>query len=80
MALPLNRKETIMSNTTKPSLIAFSVREREKGKKPVWIRLGAAWAHREGEGYNLELEALPVNFDGRLVLMPPKAGEDGGAA
>ena len=68
-----------MSNKQKPAFHAFSVRERENGKKAVWTRVGAVWAHKEREGgkegFNLELEAIPVNFDGRLVLMPPKDDE-----
>ncbi len=59
-----------MSNT--PKFHAFSVRERDKGKKAIWPRVGTVWAHDKGGGFNLELEALPVNFDGRLVLLPPK--------
>lgn len=71
-----------MTNNT-PAFHAYAVREREKGKKAVWTRLGAAWAHRDGEGLSLDLEALPVNFDGRIVLLPPKSGasdaQEGGA-
>ena len=69
-----------MSNTNKPAFNAFSVREREKGKKSVWTRLGAAWAHKDGPGFNIELEALPLNFDGRIVLMPPKDGDSDSAS
>jgi hypothetical protein len=61
----------------KPTLIAHSVRERD-GQKPVWTRIGAAWPHDKGAGLTLQLEALPLNFDGRIVLTEPK-GEEGGA-
>jgi hypothetical protein len=60
--------------TKKPTLIAYNVRERE-GQKPVWTRIGAAWPHNSGNGLTLQLEALPLNFDGRIVLTEPK-GED----
>ena len=56
----------------KPSLHAYVVRERGRNQKAIWTRIGVAWAHEKGNGYSLELEALPVNFDGRLVLMPPR--------
>jgi hypothetical protein len=59
-----------MSNA--PKLYAFTVREREKGKKAIWTRIGTVWGHDKGGGYTLEIEALPINFDGRLVLLPPK--------
>ena len=60
-----------MSN--KPTLIAYTVKNRGKNKKPIWTRIGAAWPHDEGKGLSIELEALPV--DGRLVLIEPKADE-----
>ena len=35
-----------MSNK-KPTLIAYSVRERGKGQKAIWTRIGAAWPHEQ---------------------------------
>jgi hypothetical protein len=29
----------------KPALIAYSIRERGKGQKDIWTRIGAAWPH-----------------------------------
>ena len=58
----------------KPTLIAHTVRERE-GQKPVWTRIGAAWSHDKGNGLTLQLEALPLNFDGRIVLTEPKTDD-----
>jgi hypothetical protein len=58
-----------MSNE-KPTLIAYSVRERE-AKKAIWTRIGAAWPHGKGTGLTIQLEALPLNFDGRIVLREP---------
>jgi hypothetical protein len=40
------------------------------GKKPIWTRIGSAWSHAQGGGFNIELQALPM--DGRIVLMRPK--------
>jgi hypothetical protein len=34
--------------------------------KQVWIRLGSAWAHADGIGFNLQLETIPL--DGRIAL------------
>jgi hypothetical protein len=58
-----------MSNK-KPTLIAYSVRERE-GQKAIWTTIGAAWPHGKGIGLSIQLEALPLNFDGRIVLREP---------
>jgi hypothetical protein len=57
--------------SSSPTFIAYAVKERGKGKKSFWTRIGSAWAHKNGGGFNLELEALPV--DGKIILMPPKA-------
>jgi hypothetical protein len=60
-----------MSNA--PKYYAYAVKDRGKGKKGIWTRIGAAWTTEKGDGIKLQLEALPV--DGKLVLMPPKANE-----
>src|SRR5207244_3136680 len=57
-------KESTMS-TQKPTLIAYAVKQRDKGKKAIWTRIGAAWPHDKGKGFSIELEALPL--DGRVV-------------
>ena len=59
-----------MSN--QPKYHAFSVRDRGKDKKAVWTRIGAVWAQEKGQGLNIEIETLPLDFDGKIVLMPPK--------
>lgn len=48
----------------KPSHRAYRV--RGDGDAAQWSRIGAAWAHKDGKGYSIELEALPI--DGRVVL------------
>ena len=60
--------------TTKPSLIAYSVKARGENQKPIWNRIGAAWPHANGNGgLSLSLEVLPL--DGRIVLMPSDKAE-----
>ena len=64
-------------STNKPTLLAYAVKNRGKGQKAIWTRIGAAWPHQSGTGFSIELEAFPV--DGRLVLIEPKADEQGPA-
>ena len=65
-----------MSNDTttskRPTHTAYSVREYQKGSetKSDWTRIGIAWAHRDGEGFDIILDALPVN--GRVALRKSK--------
>ena len=54
------------SNSSKaPSHIAYQVREGS-GDKGFWTRIGAAWQHKDGKGFNLQLECVPL--DGRVQL------------
>jgi len=66
-------KETNMSDQTNetksagksPSHTVYHVRDRE-GQKSFWTRIGAAWAHADGNGFNLQMEVVPL--DGRVTL------------
>ena len=56
------------SNTTTgkaPSHIAYQVRDRD-GKKGFWTRIGSAWQHNDGQGFNVQLDVVPL--DGRITL------------
>lgn len=48
-----------------PSHVAYQVRDG-KGGKSFWTRIGAAWAHGDGQGFNVQLESVPL--DGRITL------------
>jgi hypothetical protein len=57
-------------------LNVFTVEEYESNGKTQkrWTKIGAAFPHKEGVGFNIELKAFPI--DGRLVALPPDT-EDG---
>ena len=48
-----------------PTHRAYTVIKRE-GREDYWLNLGVAFAHEDGEGFNLLLQAAPL--DGKLVL------------
>jgi len=57
--------------TKAPTHYAYSVREaRKEGEKGFWTRIGAYWAHEDGEGGTLKLDAFPL--DGKVVIRAPK--------
>jgi hypothetical protein len=60
---------------SKPVYIAYTVKEYKVGneKRSAWSRIGAAFAHKDGEGLEVTLDAFPV--DGRVTLRKPKAEE-----
>jgi hypothetical protein len=55
-------------------LSIFAVVEKGEGdeKKSHFTRVGAAFPHRNGEGFNLVLELIPAAGQ-RLVAMPPRS-------
>lgn len=56
----------------RPDLIAFHVTEPgDERSKSFWTRIGAAWRHDDGEGYNIDLQLLPAT-GGKIVLRVPK--------
>ena len=58
-------------------LFAYTVEEYETSngtKAKTWTRIGAAFPHKHGPGFSIELKTIPL--DGRIVLLPPDTGDD----
>ena len=55
--------------STAPDLIAYQVREVKEGKD-FWTRIGSAWSHKDGKGFTVQLDAVPL--DGRITLRRPE--------
>ena len=63
------KTNTTEAATTKaPSHIAYQVKNRD-GKKAIWTRIGSAWAHSDVAGFNIQLDAVPI--DGKITLRVP---------
>lgn len=60
-----------MTDTKKnPTHYVYQVRDGAKeGEKGFWTRIGAAWPHSDGKGFNLHLDCIPLN--GRIALREP---------
>ena len=54
-----------------PTHRVYSVIRRE-GQDDFWLNLGLAFPHKDGKGFNLMLQSLPI--DGKLVCR--EIGED----
>ena len=50
--------------TNSPTHYAYQV--KEGSQKSYWTRIGAAWAHKDGKGFSLQLESVPL--DGKIQL------------
>jgi hypothetical protein len=63
-------KEVAMSA---PAYRAYTVIKRE-GKEDYWLNLGVCFKHDDREGFNLLLQAMPL--DGKIVLRTYKEREE----
>jgi len=65
----MNNTDNTQPATSKaPSHVAYVVRER-KGQTGIFTRVGAAWPNKNGTGFNIQLDAVPLN--GRITLLIP---------
>ena len=64
--------ETKTANSRTPSHFTYNVRNR-KGGDNYWIRIGSAWAHADGNGFDIQL-SVQVNgtYGGSLVITSPQ--------
>ena len=53
----------------RPPYIAYSVRERE-GKKAKFTEIGVAFPHKDGKGFDILYDAVPLS--GRITLRTPE--------
>ena len=58
---------------SKPTHRAYTVIKRE-GKDDYWLNIGVAFAHDDKDGFNLLLQAMPL--DGKIVLRTYKEDEE----
>ncbi len=55
-----------------PTHIAYHVRDgKDKG---FFTRIGAAWPHKDGNGFNLQLDIMPL--DGKITLRTASEKKD----
>ncbi len=52
------------NETKKPDFIVYFVPERRKAP---WVRFGAGWENKDGEGISIEHDCIPTG-QGRIVL------------
>ncbi len=63
----MSTTETETTSGKAPTHIAYQV--RDNGQKGFWTRIGAAWAHADGKGFNIRLDSVPL--DGKVSLRLP---------
>ena len=68
--MSLENQTTKKNGGKAPSYIAYHVRDGKQGEKGFWTRIGVTWAHKDGKGFDVQLDGL-VPLDGRIVLRTP---------
>ena len=65
----------------KPTYIAYTVRNYEHAgaQKGDWTRIGAAWTHQDGKGFDIVLESIPLSGKVTLRANEPKLESAAGA-
>ncbi|PLX34445.1 MAG: hypothetical protein C0605_13640 [Hyphomicrobiales bacterium] len=63
-----------MATSNLPSFNVYTVEDRGQNEDPFWLKIGAAFAHKDNKGFNIVLSAFPL--DNRLVMRVP-ADENG---
>ena len=48
------------ATTKTPSYIAYHVRDSKSGKA-FWTRIGSAWKHSDGKGFNIHINSVPIS-------------------
>jgi len=67
----MSTTKTQTTSNKAPTHIAYQV--REGNPKSYWTRIGAAWPHADGKGFNIQVEAVPL--DGKISLRVPSEAE-----
>lgn len=65
------------SQSKQPTHRVYAVTKR--GEQSYWREIGAAWAHGDGEGFNVKLDYLPLN-GAEIVIRKPRAKDDDATA
>jgi hypothetical protein len=55
----------------RPTHRVYAVTEKDGADKAFWTAIGAAWPHRDGRGYSVELSCIPRD-NARIVIRMPR--------
>ena len=71
-------KETTETTDSKKATYfnVFAEKQGQTKRDDRLIRIGAAFPHKKGPGFNVEIESMPLNFTGKLVILLPKEKDD----
>ena len=53
---------------TKPTHYVYTVKEGKQNDSSFWTKIGVVFTHNDGQGFNVMLDAVPL--DGKLTIRP----------
>jgi hypothetical protein len=56
-----------------PDAPLYAVTKTEGSDRGLWTTIGAARAHRDGKGFSVKLDYLPLNGGAEIVIREPRA-------
>ena len=63
----------IKTETYRPTHRIYAVRKITEAKS-FWTEIGAAWANKDGKGFSLKLDYLPLN-GAEIVIREPRGDQ-----
>ena len=66
---------TTETTTNRPTHGAYVI--EGKGDDAYWTKIGAAWPHKDGDGYNVKLFAYPTTGELTIRRIKPKTEQKG---
>lgn len=59
----------------RPTHRVYAVAKKAGNQKGFWTEIGAAWSHKDGKGFNVSLNFLPLDRDIEIVIREPQGGD-----
>ena len=73
---------TTETSNNRPTHRVYAVIIKKEGRENgTWLEIGAAWPHRDGKGYGVNLDVIPRSPNAQLIIraIEPKPSAQYGA-
>ena len=69
---------TTENKKTRPTHRVYAVSKKQRDDRGQWREIGVLWPHKDGKGFNLKLDLVPLN-DVEIVIRTIDSAEGGAA-
>lgn len=69
---------TTATRPNRPTHRVYAVSRGAEGEKSQWMEIGAAWPHKDGQGFAVKLNRAAVDPNAEIVIRTPRT--KGGAS